>query len=119
MRHLEVLSAAGLVTSRKRGRERWHYLNAIPLERMYERWVEAHAGHWAAGLLRIRRSVESTPARMSANRYTAKMARKMAKMVGATLWVQRGSERPATAPPDQKVKSAESTNKTYSAGLRN
>ena len=58
-------------------------------------------------------------ARMSANRYTAKMARKMAKMVGATLWVQRGSERPATAPPDQKVKSAESTNKTYSAGLRN
>jgi len=68
MRHLEVLSAAGLVTSRKRGRERWHYLNAIPLERMHERWVEAHAGHWAAGLLRIRRSVESTPARMSANR---------------------------------------------------
>src|SRR6266566_6100020 len=59
MRHLEVLSAAGLVTSRKRGRERWHYLNAVPLERMYERWVEAHAGHWAAGLLRIRRRVDS------------------------------------------------------------
>jgi DNA-binding transcriptional ArsR family regulator len=68
MRHLEVLSATGLVTSRKRGRERWHYLNAVPLERIYERWVEAHAGHWAAGLLHLRRSVQSTPARMSANR---------------------------------------------------
>jgi DNA-binding transcriptional ArsR family regulator len=32
MRHLEVLAAAGLVTSRKRGRERWHYLNAVHLE---------------------------------------------------------------------------------------
>lgn len=68
MRHLDVLSAAGLVTNRKRGRERWHYLNAVPLERMYERWVEAHSGQWAASLLRFRRSVESRPARMSANR---------------------------------------------------
>jgi DNA-binding transcriptional ArsR family regulator len=32
MRHLEVLSEAGLVTNRKRGRERWHYLNAVPLQ---------------------------------------------------------------------------------------
>jgi len=36
MRHLDVLAAAGLVTSRKRGRERWHYLNAIPLQRIHE-----------------------------------------------------------------------------------
>src|SRR6267143_258841 len=44
------------------------------------------------------------------------MSRKTAKRVGATLWVQRGSVRPATGPPDQKVKSAESTSSTYSAG---
>src|SRR5258705_6637029 len=44
------------------------------------------------------------------------MARKTPKMVGATLWVQRGSVRPATGPPDQKVKSADSTKRTYSAG---
>ncbi len=43
MRHLEVLAAADLITSRKRGRERWHYLNAVPLQRLHElqRGVEA------------------------------------------------------------------------------
>ena len=78
MRHLDVLSAAGLVTSRKRGRERWHYLNAVPLERMYQRWVEAHGGHWAAGLLRFRRSVESRPPRVSANRPAVDVALEIA-----------------------------------------
>jgi uncharacterized protein YndB with AHSA1/START domain len=53
MRHLEVLAAAGLVTSRKRGRERWHYLNAIPLQQMYERWVSSQAAPWASGLVRM------------------------------------------------------------------
>src|SRR5229473_5321861 len=48
MRHLEVLAAAGVVTSRKRGRERWHYLNAIPLQRMYERWVDVRSQTWAS-----------------------------------------------------------------------
>ena len=55
MRHLEVLAEAGLVTSRKRGRERWHYLNAVPLQRIHERWVDLHAGAWASSLLQLRR----------------------------------------------------------------
>jgi DNA-binding transcriptional ArsR family regulator len=59
MRHLEVLSEANLVTSRKRGRERWHYLNAVPLERLHERWFEPHARGWASGLLRLQRTVEA------------------------------------------------------------
>src|ERR1700694_175483 len=46
MRHLQVLAASGLVTSRKRGRERWHYLNAVPLQRMYERWVDMQTAGW-------------------------------------------------------------------------
>ncbi len=68
MRHLQVLSAAGLVTSRKRGRERWHYLDAVPLQRMYERWVGAHSASWAAGLVRFSRRVEGRARRMSASR---------------------------------------------------
>src|SRR6202043_518486 len=59
MRHLEVLSEAGLVTSRKRGRERWHYLNAVPLQRLHERWFDPLAGGWASGLLRLQRTVEA------------------------------------------------------------
>jgi DNA-binding transcriptional ArsR family regulator/uncharacterized protein YndB with AHSA1/START domain len=68
MRHLQVLSAAGLVTSRKRGRERWHYLDAVPLQRMYERWVDTHAASWASGLLRFGQRIEGDAKRMNANR---------------------------------------------------
>jgi uncharacterized protein YndB with AHSA1/START domain len=65
MRHLQVLAAAGLVTSRKRGRERWHYLNAIPLQQMYERWVGSQAAVWASGLLRLQ---DSALRRMNADK---------------------------------------------------
>ena len=68
MRHLHVLSSAGLVSSRKRGRERWHYLNAVPLQHMHERWVDTHAGGWASGLLRLRQRVEGRATRMNADR---------------------------------------------------
>jgi DNA-binding transcriptional ArsR family regulator/uncharacterized protein YndB with AHSA1/START domain len=59
MRHLEVLSTAGLVTSRKRGRERWHYLNAIPLRQVHERWADPLASDLAGGLLRLKDLVEA------------------------------------------------------------
>jgi DNA-binding transcriptional ArsR family regulator len=59
MRHLDVLAEANLVTSRKRGRERWHYLNAVPLERLYERWFDPRVAGWASGLLRLQRKVEA------------------------------------------------------------
>jgi DNA-binding transcriptional ArsR family regulator/uncharacterized protein YndB with AHSA1/START domain len=65
MRHLEVLSEAGVVTSRKRGRERWHYLNAVPLERLHERWFDPRAHGWASGLLELQRRVERTGERMN------------------------------------------------------
>lgn len=59
MRHLEVLAEASLVTSRKRGRERWHYLNAVPLQRLHERWFDPVASGWASGLLRLRDGVDA------------------------------------------------------------
>jgi DNA-binding transcriptional ArsR family regulator/uncharacterized protein YndB with AHSA1/START domain len=67
MRHLQVLAGAGLVTSRKRGRERWHYLNSVPLRRMYERWIDTHAASWASGLLRFGRQLDAHAKHMSAN----------------------------------------------------
>ena len=59
MRHLEVLAEAELTTSRKRGRERWHYLNAVPLRRLHERWFDPVASGWASGLLRLQDTVEA------------------------------------------------------------
>lgn len=40
MKHLRVLEAAGLVTSRKVGRERHHYLNPVPIRRIHDRWLD-------------------------------------------------------------------------------
>ncbi len=58
MKHLGILDAAGLVVPRKRGREVWHYLNAVPLQRIYERWVSAYQSQWAASLLDIQQAAE-------------------------------------------------------------
>lgn len=54
MRHLSVLSETSLVISRKRGRERWHYINALPLVGIQERWVAPLQAGWARNLLRLR-----------------------------------------------------------------
>jgi DNA-binding transcriptional ArsR family regulator/uncharacterized protein YndB with AHSA1/START domain len=59
MRHLEVLSEAGLVTNRKRGRERWHYLNAVPLQKLHQRWAGPAAAGFASALLRLQDTVEA------------------------------------------------------------
>jgi DNA-binding transcriptional ArsR family regulator/uncharacterized protein YndB with AHSA1/START domain len=59
MRHLSVLAESGLVLSRKRGRERWHYLNAVPLQRMHRRWVGVLAEGWANTLMRLESEVGS------------------------------------------------------------
>ncbi len=59
MRHLEVLSDAGLVVSRKRGRQRWHYLNAVPLQKLHRRWADPAAAGFASALLRLQDTVEA------------------------------------------------------------
>lgn len=58
MKHLGVLGEVGLVLPRKRGRERWHYLNFVPLQRLHERWFEPRAGRWAAALTRLGRHLQ-------------------------------------------------------------
>jgi len=78
MRHLEVLTSAGLVTSRKRGRERWHYLNAVPLQRVHERWSDPLASHFARGLLRLKDRVEAGGSGLDSNRLAVDVALEVA-----------------------------------------
>lgn len=59
MRHLQVLSDAGLIVSRKRGRERRYYLNAIALQQIHRRWFDPLAAGWVSGILRLRSRVEA------------------------------------------------------------
>jgi len=60
MKHLGILEEAGLVVVRKQGRQRWNYLNAVPLRRIYERWVSEYESSWAGSLLRLKRETEGS-----------------------------------------------------------
>jgi len=58
MKHLGVLEDAGLVVPRKRGREKLHFLNPVPIRSVYERWVSKYAEPWAATLTGLKRRLE-------------------------------------------------------------
>lgn len=58
MKHLKILEAAGLVVTRKRGRERWNHLNAVPLRQIYERWVDRYADVWSTSLTELKELTE-------------------------------------------------------------
>lgn len=58
MKHLNVLSDAGLIITKKSGRERWHYLNAVPLQLIYERWMRPYESMWATSLIGIAQSLD-------------------------------------------------------------
>ncbi|MGI9008999.1 MAG: ArsR/SmtB family transcription factor [Streptosporangiaceae bacterium] len=58
MKHLKQLEDAGLVVSRRRGREKLHFLNPVPIRLIYDRWVSKYAELWAAGLTGLRQELE-------------------------------------------------------------
>jgi hypothetical protein len=53
-----VLEEAGLVVTRKRGREKLHFLNPVPIRLIHDRWVSKFAEPWAAGLSELKRDLE-------------------------------------------------------------
>jgi uncharacterized protein YndB with AHSA1/START domain/DNA-binding transcriptional ArsR family regulator len=58
MKHLRVLEAAGLVITRRRGREKLHFLNPVPIRLVHDRWVSKYAEPWAAGLSDLKHDLE-------------------------------------------------------------
>src|SRR6478609_6814446 len=58
MKHLKVLEEAGLVVSKKRGREKLHFLNPVPIRLVHDRWVSKYAEPWAATLTGLKKSLE-------------------------------------------------------------
>jgi uncharacterized protein YndB with AHSA1/START domain/DNA-binding transcriptional ArsR family regulator len=58
MKHLRVLEDAGLVTTRKRGREKLHFLNPVPIRLVHDRWVSKYAEPWAATLTGLKQRLE-------------------------------------------------------------
>lgn len=59
-KHLRILESAGLVNSRKQGREKLHHLNPVPIQAIHERWIGKYAERAgvASVLLDLKRRLE-------------------------------------------------------------
>jgi DNA-binding transcriptional ArsR family regulator len=60
MKHLKVLEGAGLVTTQRRGREKLHFLNPVPIRLIYDRWVSKYAEPWASALSGLKQDLENS-----------------------------------------------------------
>jgi DNA-binding transcriptional ArsR family regulator len=59
MKHLRVLEKAGLVVTRKVGREKLHYLNPVPIQMIQQRWIHKYAEGPSLGLAALKRQLEN------------------------------------------------------------
>ena len=60
MKHLRQLEEAGLVVTKRRGRQKLHFLNPVPIQLVHDRWVSKYAEPWAAGLSGLKNTLESS-----------------------------------------------------------
>src|SRR6202165_5541992 len=60
MKHLKQLEEAGLVVTRRRGREKLHFLNPVPIRLVHDRWVSKYAAPWAAAMTGLKYQLEDT-----------------------------------------------------------
>ncbi len=60
MKHLKQLEEAGLVVTERRGRQKLHFLNPVPIRLIHDRWVSKYAEPWAAGLSDLKRDLEKS-----------------------------------------------------------
>jgi uncharacterized protein YndB with AHSA1/START domain len=60
MKHLRVLEKARLVVTKRRGREKLHFLNPVPIRLVHDRWVSKYAEPWAATLSNLKHKLEDT-----------------------------------------------------------
>ena len=58
MKHLKVLEEANLVVTKRRGREKLHFLNPVPIRLVHDRWVSKYAEPWAATLTGLKSNLE-------------------------------------------------------------
>ena len=59
MQHLRVLEEAELVIPRRQGRERYNYLNPVPIQQLYDRWVARYMKPWTEALVSLQTELET------------------------------------------------------------
>lgn len=61
MKHLRQLEEAGLIVTRKEGRQKRHFLNPVPIRLIHDRWVSKYTERWASVLTDLKRQLEEKP----------------------------------------------------------
>ena len=59
MKHLKVLEEADLVVTRRSGREKLHFLNAVPIREVHDRWIDKYTERHVAALVDLKSELES------------------------------------------------------------
>lgn len=99
MKHLRVLEQAGLITTSRRGREKLHFLNPVPIRLVHDRWVSKYAEPWAAALSGMKTQLEEESTMSSDD--SAVVAGSGAG--SASVDPEQAGRRPWTAGPTEKV----------------
>ncbi|MGA9920246.1 MAG: helix-turn-helix domain-containing protein [Candidatus Dormiibacterota bacterium] len=60
MKHLHVLEAAGLVVTRRSGREKLHFLNPVPIRLIHDRWIDKYTERQISALAQLKDQLEAT-----------------------------------------------------------
>ena len=60
MKHLRLLEQAGLVVTRKSGREKLHYLNPVPIRLVHDRWIDKYTERRVSALTDLKRQLEGS-----------------------------------------------------------
>ena len=60
MKHLRVLEDAGLVVTRRSGREKHHFLNPVPIRQLHDRWIDKYTERVVSALLDLKNDLEET-----------------------------------------------------------
>ena len=61
MKHLRILEGAGLVTTRRDGRRKLHFLNPVPIQLIADRWISRYAQPWTAAMVDLKSHLEARP----------------------------------------------------------
>jgi DNA-binding transcriptional ArsR family regulator len=60
MKHLRVLEEAGLVLTRRSGREKLHFLNPVPIRLIHDRWIDKYTERQASALAQLKTDLEES-----------------------------------------------------------
>ena len=58
MKHLRVLEEAGLVVTKRSGREKLHFLNPVPIRLIHDRWIDKYTERHASALADLKNQLE-------------------------------------------------------------